>query len=257
MAGSAGAGRASAVLFDLDATLFDHRRCTCAGLVALQESFECIRFWPLQELEALYGALLEEVHVCVLRGELTRCEARRVRMARLLMAVGEVDDVADEMADCYHDAYIAARAAVPGACELLRALHPLAMIGIVTNNLLAEQQAKLEVCGLSPLVDEVVASHDVGCAKPDPRIFGIALERLGVEPSRAVMVGDSWTADVLGARAAGIAAVWFNPLRIPCPDQAPVPQLHGYAPLEDALALLLRGEVAPCVTSVRPNRVAQ
>jgi HAD superfamily hydrolase (TIGR01509 family) len=129
---------------------------------------------------------------------------------------------------------------VPGACDLLKALRPRAMIGIVTNNLLAEQQAKLEVCGLSPLVDEVVASHDVGCAKPDPRIFGIAIERLGVEPAHAVMVGDSWAADVLGARAAGIAAVWFNPLGEPCPEPEPALQLQTFVPAQEALAVLAR-----------------
>ena len=47
-------------------------------------------------------------------------------------------------------------------------------------------------------------------AKPDPRIFAIALERLGCAAADAVMIGDSWPADIEGARAAGVRAIWFN-----------------------------------------------
>ena len=51
--------------------------------------------------------------------------------------------------------------------------------------------------------DEFVLSFEVGAVKPDPRIFEIALERLGVDASEAVMVGDSEEADG-GARGTGL-----------------------------------------------------
>jgi HAD superfamily hydrolase (TIGR01509 family) len=236
-AGDCRTGRA--VLFDLDATLFDHRACCRAGLAAIQDDFEGVRDLPLDDLERAYNAILEEMHVRLLRGDLERAEARRLRMVQLLQAVGCCRGDADAMAGCYHRAYIAARAAVPGAALLLRALHPQAKIGIVTNNDLAEQRTKLDVCGLAHYVDVIVASRDVGWAKPDPRIFAIALERLGVARRRAVMVGDSWAADVVGARAAGIAAVWFNPCREPCPE-AEVLQIHTFTPTDQAMATLLK-----------------
>jgi len=47
--------------------------------------------------------------------------------------------------------------------------------------------------------------------KPDPRIFQIALERAGLEPAQAAYVGDLYSIDVLGARAAGLRAVLMNP----------------------------------------------
>lgn len=56
----------------------------------------------------------------------------------------------------------------------------------------------------------IVDSARVGLTKPDPRIFMTAVEALGVEPARAVMVGDSLARDMAGARAAGLAHIWLT-----------------------------------------------
>jgi putative hydrolase of the HAD superfamily len=88
----------------------------------------------------------------------------------------------------------------------------------VTNNTLAEQSEKLATFGLAPFVTALVTSEEVGVAKPDGRIFAAALARLGCAAHEAVMVGDSWIHDVAGARAAGIAAVWFARDAAPAPD---------------------------------------
>ena len=57
----------------------------------------------------------------------------------------------------------------------------------------------------------IVDSALVGFSKPDPRIFVTAVEALGIEPGRAVMVGDSLARDMAGARAAGMAHIWLTP----------------------------------------------
>jgi HAD superfamily hydrolase (TIGR01549 family) len=229
----------AAVLFDLDATLFDHRGCCRAGLAALQAEFACLRCWTMAELERVYCEMLEEVHLRVLDRQLTHIEARRLRMARLLDLAGERVANPYALVECYQASYLAARRAMPGAVALLEALRPRVKIGIVTNNTLSEQRVKLDVCGLALHIDVLVASQDVGIAKPDPRIFAIALARLGVPAERAVMVGDSWTADVLGARAAGVQAVWFNASGEPCPDPALARELTGFEPLGAALRIVL------------------
>jgi putative hydrolase of the HAD superfamily len=119
-------------------------------------------------------------------------------------------------------------------------LKPDARIVIVTNNLLEEQQDKLAYCGLAPFVDVLVASEDVGVAKPARGIFDIALDRAGVLPEDAVMVGDSWANDIAGARGAGLAAIWFNPDRKARPaDLAGVREIHALAPAQDIARTLL------------------
>jgi len=63
---------------------------------------------------------------------------------------------------------------------------------------------------LDRYLDFVLASGAVGAAKPDPAFFRMALERAGALPSQAVMVGDSYRADVLGARATGMDAILLD-----------------------------------------------
>jgi HAD superfamily hydrolase (TIGR01549 family) len=65
--------------------------------------------------------------------------------------------------------------------------------------------------GLVRHLEFVLDSGELGIEKPDPRIFQIALDRAGVEPTGAVYVGDLYTIDVLGARAVGMRAVLLDP----------------------------------------------
>lgn len=65
----------------------------------------------------------------------------------------------------------------------------------------------LEGLGLTSLLDTVVSSACVGLHKPDPRIFELACERVGVDTCAAAHVGDHFYSDILGAQAAGMRAV--------------------------------------------------
>jgi putative hydrolase of the HAD superfamily len=64
--------------------------------------------------------------------------------------------------------------------------------------------------GLESLLTDIVSSADVGLHKPDPRIFELACERIGVSPHEAAHVGDHHYADVLGATAVGMQAVLID-----------------------------------------------
>ncbi|MRS11610.1 MAG: HAD family hydrolase [Actinobacteria bacterium] len=68
----------------------------------------------------------------------------------------------------------------------------------------------LEGLGFGELLDDIVSSADVGLHKPDPRIFLLACERLGVEPVEAGHIGDHHYADILGASAIGMRAVLID-----------------------------------------------
>lgn len=73
---------------------------------------------------------------------------------------------------------------------------------------LAELLAEI---GMAPLFHTIIDSERVGVAKPDPKIFAITLEQLGIAtPDVVVHVGDSWAADVEGALAARWNAIWYR-----------------------------------------------
>ena len=65
--------------------------------------------------------------------------------------------------------------------------------------------------GLEELFEEVVVSCDVGYMKPHARIYEVTFERLGVEASECLMVGDDLRADVEGPKTLGMMAVWRRP----------------------------------------------
>lgn len=231
-----------AVLFDLDDTLFDHRRSARAALRHVHRAHaSAVDF---DAFERHHARFLEEMHLEVLAGRLGLDDARRARFRKVFEALdapldpGEVDAVAS----AYRDGYLSARTALDGAADLLAHVKTRARVAIVTNNLLDEQQDKLEYCGLAPFVDVLIASEDVGVSKPDPRIFEIALTRIGVDAGAAVMLGDSWPNDIVGARAAGIAAIWFNPERRSRPAELEdVHEIHALTPAGEIAPVLLEG----------------
>ena len=200
------------VLFDLDDTLFDHEHAARTALARVHRLNASFAGWPFAAFEQAHSRVLEELHLQVLAGSRSIDEAREERFRRLFAEVGAADGQGDVRATAaaYREAYMSARRAIDGAVELLAALKPRVRIGIVTNNLLEEQQAKITLCGFDPYVDALVVSEAVGVSKPDPAIFEYALRALGCDAADAVMVGDSWAADVEGARGAGIRPIWFN-----------------------------------------------
>lgn len=85
-----------------------------------------------------------------------------------------------------------------------------ARLGVVSNSDGRVGEA-LEAAGLRTYFDVVVDSADAGVEKPDPRIFLLALEQLGIAPAEALHVGDVREVDVAGARRAGLAAALVGP----------------------------------------------
>lgn len=227
-----------AVLLDLDDTLFDHRGCSRDALAAVRACHEVFQALPQAELERTHARVLEDLHTEVMLGRLPLEEARRERFRRLLGEHGveagaAADAAAGAAATAYRDRYREVRRAVRGAAALLERLRARAAVGILSNNLYDEQRDKLRVCGLASLIDALVVSEREGISKPDPAIFLTAVARLRATPETTVMVGDSWTADVAGAQAAGLSAIWFNPLRLPVPAAgAGVRQIHALEPAD-------------------------
>jgi putative hydrolase of the HAD superfamily len=111
-------------------------------------------------------------------------------------------------------------------------------LGVISNSE-GTIEAMLTSVGLRRHFDAIVDSWLVGVAKPDPAIFRIALDRLGVPAAEAVMVGDVPSIDIDGARAAGVRAVLVDPLDLhPTVDVPRVPDVA-------ALAELLLGSAPP------------
>jgi putative hydrolase of the HAD superfamily len=99
----------------------------------------------------------------------------------------------------------------PRAAETIAALQRAGIAVVIVTNSDGDGEANLREGGFTlPVIDSTV----VGAAKPDPRIFKIALAQAGATATEAVHVGDTVANDVEGARAAGITPIHYDPLQL-------------------------------------------
>lgn len=113
---------------------------------------------------------------------------------------------------------------VPGADEALKALAERFRLGIVTNGIPDVQRTKLENTGLADRFETIVVSGEIGCGKPNKRIYDVALEGIGSTAGETIMVGDNFRRDVAGPQEIGIRGVWISIGR-PSPDPSVTPWL--------------------------------
>ena len=228
------------VLFDLDDTLFDHQHSRRCGLLALQQAYPSLACLPIEDLVAEHERQLTASYDQVLDGAVSLAANRLERFRRMFVNCGVAMPMAtvERAMHRYRRAYEAHRRAVPGVVALLTHLHQRLRIGVVTNGLVAVQREKLVVCQLAGLIDFLLTSEEAQVKKPDPRLFLLALEKAQTRREAAVVVGDSWTFDILGAHQAGIRSLWLNRGQEPCPDPRLTTELSAFEPLAHTLKAL-------------------
>ena len=82
-------------------------------------------------------------------------------------------------------------------------------LGVVTNGYIDTQNEKLVRAGILDRFEMVLTSQEAGVVKPDPKIFALAAEKMGLKANECVYVGDTFSNDIYGAIKAGMEAVWI------------------------------------------------
>lgn len=93
--------------------------------------------------------------------------------------------------------------------ECLRTLSEKYNIGVIANQELGTER-RLKTFGILQYINLVIASAEEGIAKPDERIFEIALNRAICKPQHAVMVGDRIDNDIIPAKELGMKTIWIR-----------------------------------------------
>jgi putative hydrolase of the HAD superfamily len=122
----------------------------------------------------------------------------------------------------------------PKALSALRAVRAAGLVAGVISNSNGSVRSILEATGLAAHLHFVIDSSVVGVEKPDPRIFHLGLREAGVAADEAVYVGDLYSVDVLGARAAGLEGVLLDPRGFWAPRDC-----HLASGLDEAVRLAL------------------
>ena len=148
------------------------------------------------------------------QGEVTK---EWLHLQRFLKPIEELPMTGDELRNLAHDMgaeflrltnkYFRL---LPDAEKVVRYLAAKYPLTIISNGFKEVQYYKFEHSGLAPCFAHTLISEEVGINKPQPEIFRIALERNGITADKALMIGDSYSSDIAGAKAAGIDQLWIH-----------------------------------------------
>jgi HAD superfamily hydrolase (TIGR01662 family) len=162
------------------------------------------------------------------------------RFSRQFLGELKIMDEDATLVSQVHSALADNRFLYPETLEVLEELQGRGYrMAIVSNGY--EQERTAAQLGVASYFDTIIGSFHVGFRKPMPEIYHMALDRLGIGPQQAIMVGDHWEADVEGPEKVGIKGVHLHQSRLgvhldrgyPTPGPEAIKDLRGIVRLVD------------------------
>lgn len=146
------------------------------------------------------------------KGEITRefLMSERFRYPLSRMGVNDIE-LSDEIGRQYLNILPEQTALMPHAREILTYLSEKYPLTIISNGFIEVQYKKLRSSQLEHFFKHIVLSQEAKALKPDPAIFNYALKLNGAKAENCVMIGDSYSADIEGAKNAGIDQIYYPP----------------------------------------------
>ena len=189
-----------ALLFDLDDTLLDREAAAEPYARALYEHYNLAH--------VSYEAYWEHFKKLDRRGY----GDKHTLFGTLISVYGLPVSIDQLTADYRQNAWLGChRFAFPDAERVLQQLRQQGYrLGIVTNGPEISQRIKAVESGMAALVEVMLISGEEKIKKPAPEIFIRAADKLGVDASECIFVGDNPRTDICGAHSVGMATVWLD-----------------------------------------------
>lgn len=229
------------LLFDVDGTLLNFE---ASEEGALRDTLAHFSLPDTEETIAAYRSINNSLWAALEQGKLRQEKLVVQRFEKLMTAIGAQEKrVNPARMNEYYLAQLAQRAdTFEGVEEALNELAEVATLAVVSNGVEKVQMGRLERSGLERYFDGVFISGRVGAPKPSRKIFDAALNALGIENRKKVlMVGDSLKADIAGGINAGVDTCWCNFRDLPLPEGAPRPK-YIIRSLEELLPIVMEEE---------------
>ena len=200
-------------LFDLDQTLLDFHATEHKALeIVCKNKGLCYSDDLYDEFKAYNKSLWRLLE----KGKITRKELFVKRFSFVISKGGGDGLGIDPLA--LNDEFIGTMAqnGIPmeGAIEFIKRLKTEvkdSRIYIVTNGVTVNAMGRIRSTGLDAYLDDVFVSETLGVNKPAKEYFDICLEKIGEPKESCIVIGDTLSSDMQGAKNAGIASVWFMP----------------------------------------------
>ena len=220
------------LFLDLDDTILDFHK---AERIAVAKTFRAFGIAAedavlerYKQINILHWKMLE-------RGEISREEVKVGRFEALFRELGVACDPRAVTRE-YEKNLAIGHYFLPGAQEAVERLSGKYRLFLASNGTAAVQAGRLTSANLYRFFERVFVSEEIGHNKPSRAYFDAAFARIeGFDPSRAMMVGDSLTSDILGGKNAGIATCWINLTGKSHGEIVPDYEIESLAQLEELL----------------------
>ncbi len=209
------------LFFDLDHTLWDFDK---NAEETLQELFILYRFPELgissfDSFIESYTRNNQRVWALYHNGKIDKDELRRARFADTFRELGvdpglfPLSFETDYLRLCPHKTNL-----FPGTHEILSYLKENYTLHLISNGFKDAAEIKVEKTAIKGYFSQIIISEDVGVHKPHPDIYQFSILAARTTKGDSVMIGDSIEADIRGAQAFGMDAIYFNPNKLEQPS---------------------------------------
>lgn len=200
------------LFFDLDDTIWAFSRNARETFEEVYHKHSLDRYFDsFNHYYTLYQHRNTELWLEYGEGKVTKDELNRQRFYYPLQVVGiEDESLAKRFSEDFFTLIPTKSGLMPYAKEVLDYLSPKYNLYILSNGFRELQSRKMRSAGVDMYFKKIILSEDLGVLKPYPEIFNFALSATQSELRESLMIGDSWEADITGARGIGMHQAFYN-----------------------------------------------
>lgn len=202
------------IFFDLDNTLWDHRKNAYLTLKDIFNDEELSERFGLnfEDFHREYFTINENLWAQIRDGKIDKEYLRKHRFYDSLLFF-KIDDeaLAERIENNFLDQILRYNELVPGAGPLLDYLkNKNYHLHILSNGFQEVTYRKTLLSDIDRYFENIISADDIDVRKPQPEIFQYALQKANATKEESIMIGDDWTADVEGALSFGMDAIFFD-----------------------------------------------
>ena len=195
------------VFIDIDDTLLDFDK---NATLAVKMAFEKVGLNYLEEYGPKFLKINDALWRMIEKKELTREGLHKVRFQKVLSEFSLSGDGA-LVEKLFREHLFDLAIPVEGALDIVKYLSNKYILCAASNAIYNQQINRLKKAGMLEYFSKIFVSEIIGHNKPNKEFFDACFSKLnGATPSNTVMIGDSLTADVKGAKEYGMTTIWFN-----------------------------------------------